>query len=167
MRRPKYLWFKVSIGTGLVLGLLLLLQTVFTYRYVKSSLVRQEAAREADRRLLSIGRAARLTGTRESATLAPVLHELVHEAPQQVAWIRILNARGEVVAESEKVEGAPSYAPGSLMKLLGDRERHPEERVTKAGGVVITLNPLRFGPPDGAPRTAPPEASATPTSAPA
>jgi hypothetical protein len=65
--KPKYLWFKTSILFGLLLGLLLLAQTVVTYRYVRSSLVRQEAVREADRRLLSIERAARLTGAREAA----------------------------------------------------------------------------------------------------
>lgn len=148
--KPKYLWFKISILLGLILGLLLLAQTVVTYRYVRSSLVRQEAAREADRRLLSIGRAARLTGARESAALTPVLYELVHEAPQQIAWIRILNVQGKILAQSEPVEGAPAYTEDKLRRMFGDAERHPEERVTRQGGVLITLNPLRGGgPPQG------------------
>jgi len=49
------------------LGLLLLVQTVLTYRFVSESLVRQEAGREAERRLLSIARAARLMGASESS----------------------------------------------------------------------------------------------------
>lgn len=147
--KQKYLWFKLSIVFGTLLGLLLLVQSVATYRYVKHSLVRQEAAREADRKLLSIGRAARLTGAHESAALTPVLHELVHEAPQQIAWIRIIDALGKVLAESEPVEGAPVYPPGALMKLLGTRERQGEEKITRLGGVLITVNPMRGGPPLG------------------
>ncbi|MEP6714004.1 MAG: PP2C family protein-serine/threonine phosphatase [Terriglobia bacterium] len=148
--KPKYLWFKISILLGFVLGLLLLGQTVLTYRYVRSSLVRQEAAREADRRLLSIGRAARLTGTREWATLTPVLRELVQESHQQIAWIRILNGQGKVLAQSDPVEGAPVYTEDILRRMFSTPQRRPEERIVHREGVLITLNPLRGGgPPQG------------------
>jgi hypothetical protein len=130
--KPKFLWFRLSILFGLLLGLLLLVQTVLTYRYVSRSLVRQEAQREADRRMQSIGRAARLTGSREAATLTPVLHELVHEAPSRIAWIRILNMDGRILAESEKAPEAPAYKSGELGKLLANRERRAAERATAA-----------------------------------
>jgi len=145
--KPKFLWFRLSILFGLLLGLLLLAQTVLTYRYVSRSLVRQEAQREADRRMQSIGRAARLTGSREPATLTPVLHELVHEAASQIAWIRILSMDGRVLAESEKTPEAPAYKSGELGRLLANRERRAVERATAAGTVAIVVNPMRFGPP--------------------
>ena len=149
--KPKYLWFKASIVFGVLLGLLLLVQSVMTYRYVSESLVRQEAGREADRRVLSIGRAARLTGARESVVLTPVLHELVHESPQQIAWIRILTSEGRVIAESERVNGAPVYVPGDLPKMLENRQRRPRERNTPSGIVLITVDLLRLPPPSGSP----------------
>jgi len=146
--KPRYLWFKISIAFGVLLGLVLLVQSVVTYRYVADSMVRQEAAREADRRFQSIGRAARLTGTRESAALTPVLHELVHENPQQIAWIRIVGLDGKVVAESEQVEGAPVYKSGELGNAMADRQRRPKVRDTpKDGRVLVSLYPMRFGPP--------------------
>ena len=145
--KRRYLWFKLSVAFGLMLGLLLLVQTVMTYRYVAHSLIRQEAEREAERRLASIGRAARLTGSRQSATQTPVLLEQVHEAPAQIAWIRILNIDGRVIAESEKISGAPVYKRGDLGTMTANRDRHSEERATASGTVVVTLNPLRFGPP--------------------
>jgi hypothetical protein len=166
--KPKFLWFRISIAFGLVLALLLLAQTVVTYRYVSRSLVRLEAQREADRRMQSIGRAARLTGSRESSTLTPILHELVHEAASQIAWIRILNFDGKVLAESEKTQGAPVYKPGELGRLLAIRDRHAPERDTTAGKIMIIVNPLRFGPPnfgrgpnDPAARIAQPPASSS------
>ena len=145
--KPKFLWFRISIFFGLLLGLLLLVQTVATYRYVSQNLVRQEAQREADRRMQSIARAARLTGSRDPAALAPVLKEMVHESPQQIAWIRILNMDGKILAESDKVPEAQSYKPGELGKLLEDRNRRPAQRNTKFGEVLVVVNPMRFGGP--------------------
>jgi len=147
--KPKFLWFKISIALGWLLGLLLLGQSVTTYWYVTSHLVRQEAVREAERRTQSINRAARLTDTRESATLTPILQELVREAPQQIAWIRILNAQGAVMAETANVAAAPTYTPGMLTTMAASRERRPEERATQTGDVIVVLNPLRIGPPPG------------------
>jgi hypothetical protein len=140
------LWFRVSIALGLLLGLLLLVQTLLTYHYVSRSLVRQEARREADRRTQSIARAARLTGSRDSATLTPVLREMVHEASAQLAWIRILRFDGTVLAESEAIAGAPQYRPGDLGRLLDNRERRQVERKTAAGDVIIIVTPIRPDP---------------------
>ena len=163
--KPKNLWFKFSICVGGLLGLLLFVQTVRTYQYVSESLVRQEATREADRRMNSISRALRLTGSTESSTLTPVLHELVREAPSHIAWIRIFNQDGKEIAESARVPGAPVYKPGQLAKLLANRDRRPEERDLELGRVLIVLSPMRGGPggpggggrgrmPDGPPDTA-------------
>ncbi|HKD06157.1 MAG TPA: SpoIIE family protein phosphatase [Bryobacteraceae bacterium] len=145
--KSKYLWFRLTIALGLGLGLLLLVQTVMTYRHVTNGLLRQEAQREADRRLQSIGRAARLMGARDPAALTPVLHELVHEAPQRIAWIRILDRQGRVIAESEKVTGAPVYNPGDFGRGPGNRDHRPDERDSQGGRVYIALSPLRMGPP--------------------
>lgn len=145
--KPKFLLFRISIFFGLALGLLLLVQTVRTYRYVSENLVRQEAQREADRRMQSIGRAARLTGSRSPESLTPVLHELVHEAPSQIAWIRILSMEGKVLAESEAVKEAPKYKNGDLGRMMGDRDRKPRELKTDSGAVLVVVNPMRFGPP--------------------
>jgi hypothetical protein len=145
--KPKFFWFRISIAFGLLLGLLLLVQTLLTYRYVSRSLVRQEAQREADRRMQSIARTARLTGSRDPATLTPVLNEIVHEAPTQLAWIRILRFDGKVLAESESPAEAPRYQPGDLGKLMDNRERRPAERKTASGSVFVIVNPMRFSPP--------------------
>ena len=157
--QPKYLWFRATIFFGLGLGLLLLVQTVLTYRHVTNGLLRQEAQREIDRRVQSINRAARLTGSRDPAKLAPVLRELVHEAPKEIAWIRIINGQSKVLAETEHITGAPIYPPGTLGRGFGRQEppgpgARGTEKMTPAGPVWIALGPLRLGPP---PTERPPE----------
>jgi hypothetical protein len=131
--QPKYLWFRFSIALGLGLGLLLLVQTIRTYREVADGLLQHEAQREVDRRMQSISRAARLTRSRDPATLTPVLHELVHESPKELAWIRIINRQGKVIAESEKVTGAPVYTLRELGRVMQNPERHTQEKTDAVG----------------------------------
>ena len=145
--KPRYLWLRLSIVLGLGLGLLLLVQSILTYRHVTDGLLRQEAQRSVDRRVDSIGRAARLTKSRDPATLTPVLHELVHEAPQEIAWIRIVNIRGKAISESEAINLAPVYERGEPGRLVENRNRHLVEKMTPSGVVLIALAPLRLAPP--------------------
>jgi ribosomal 50S subunit-associated protein YjgA (DUF615 family) len=98
----RYFWFKASIVLGVLLGLVLLFQTVWTYRIVSTILVRQEAKREADRKLQAIIRGTRPAGNRDVATLHPLMDELVKEAPQQIAWMRVLDMTGKEIVESGK-----------------------------------------------------------------
>lgn len=146
----RYLWFKGSIVLGIVLGLVLLFQTVYTYNYVARGMVRLEAKREADRKLQALIRGSRPAGNRDTKTLHPLMDELIKEAPQQIAWMRVLNMSGKPLVESGKTAGAPSYGPDTLDKIVEDRERLPEVRQTASGPVLVTLNPLFVGlPPSG------------------
>lgn len=139
-----YFWVKVSIGLGLILGLLLLAQTVGTYRYVSRSMVRQEAQNEADRRALSLARLTR-TGAHDSATITPFIEELIKEAPTKIAWIRVLNADGTVIASGGNLSGAPQWTQESLRAASGRGPRQ-DVRVTDSGEVLIGISPLnRFG----------------------
>jgi serine phosphatase RsbU (regulator of sigma subunit) len=143
--KSRYFWFKASIVLGALLGLVLLFQTLLTYRYVASNMVRLEAKREADRKMQSLIRGARIAGDRNVTTLHPLMDELVKEAPQQIAWMRILDMSGHVLRATGKTSGAPSYATTALDKIVEDRERLPEIRNTPSGPVLVTLNPLFIG----------------------
>ena len=143
--KTKLLWFRISIGFGVLLGLLLLAQTVATYHYVSRNLVRQEAGRDAVRHIQAITRAARQAGNEESAKLGPILNEIVKEDADQLAWIRIVGNDGKVIASSDDAQGAPAYKAGDIGKLMANRERIPAEVSGKAGTVIVILTPMRFG----------------------
>jgi len=150
--KPKFLWFRITIGFGVLLGLLLLVQTLLTYRFVSRSLIHQEASRDAVRRVQSIGRLSRQGNIDETAKLGPILNELIREDPDQIAWIRILNFDGKVLASGGNHLAAPAYKPGEIGKVIGNRERVPTEVPTPDGKVVVALEPLRLGGPPGAGR---------------
>ncbi len=149
--RGRHLWFRCSIVIGLLLGLLLLVETVMTYRYVARGLVRQEAQREADHRMVMIARAARLMGIRESSRLGPVLREVTQEAPRQIAWIRILSIDGDVVAGDAPAGAAPRYSHEDLRTALERRDRRTRQGMTASGQILVILNPFRLPPPGSPP----------------
>jgi serine phosphatase RsbU (regulator of sigma subunit) len=147
--KHRYFWFKASIVLGVLLGLVLLFQTVWTYRIVSTIMVRQEAKREADRKMQAIIRGSRPAGNRDVATLHPLMDELIKEAPQQIAWMRVLDMTGKEIAGSGKTAGAPVYAADALDKIVEERDRIPAPRQSPGGAVLITLNPLFVGLPRG------------------
>jgi hypothetical protein len=140
-----YVWVKISIGFGLLLGLLLLGQTVGTYRYVSRSMVRQEAQNEGDRKVQTLARAYR-TGPRDAAALTQDIDDLIKEAPEKIAWMRVLNTDGKVVASGGNLKGAPVWTAESLRMATGGRGPRQDFRTTDAGEVLLTVSPIaRFG----------------------
>jgi serine phosphatase RsbU (regulator of sigma subunit) len=148
--RYRYFWFKASIALGVILSLVLLAQTVWTYRFVASNMVQLEAKREADRKLQSLIRGTRQAKGRDIATLHPLMDELVKEAPQQIAWMRVLDMSGKELAQTGRATEAPVYGHDQLDKIVEDRDRLGKVRQTQGGPVLVTLNPLFVGlPPTG------------------
>src|ERR1019366_9045015 len=109
------------------------------------SMVKLEAKREADRKLQALIRLTRPAGNRDIATLHPLMDELVKEAPQQIAWIRVLDMTGKEIVRSGRTLAAPLYAQDTLDKIVEDRERIPPVFQTNSGPVLVTLNPLFVG----------------------
>jgi hypothetical protein len=140
-----YLWFKGSILLGVILGLVLLFQTVWTYRFVADSMVRIEAKRESDRKLQALIRGTRPSEKRDTETLARLMEELIKEAPQQIAWMRILDLSGREIVRLGKADSAQKYSADGLDKLAEDRDRTPPVSQTPSGPVLVTLNPLYVG----------------------
>jgi len=140
-----YFWVKVSIAFGLILALLLLAQTVGTYRYVSRSMVRQEAQNEAERRATSLARLTR-TGPRDASTYIPAIDELIKEAPEKIAWMRVLNSDGKVVASGGTLTAAPHWTAETLRTAVGGRGPRQDIRTTDLGDILLSVTPLnRFG----------------------
>jgi serine phosphatase RsbU (regulator of sigma subunit) len=135
------------MAAGFVLGLVLLLQTVFTYRYVAGNLTIQEARRDATRHIGSVERAIRAAGL-QSDMLSTVLEDSMDEWKGQVAWIRIIDSDGKVLAS------AGADAPKDVSKDAAvdsrnpaDRTGDPEIRQSSAGRVLVARVPFLALPP--------------------
>lgn len=145
--KPRYLLFKASIVLGVLLGVLLLGETVWTYRLVRTGMVRLEAKREADRRIQSLIASSRLAGNRDAAAFYPLIDEIVKGAPLQFAWVRVMNLDGSVITQVGKTEAARPYRPGELTRILQDRGRPSQILPTPSGPVLIDISTIRIGAP--------------------
>ena len=95
---PSGLWIRAMLIAGGVLAVSLMMQTIWNYQYVSTSLLRQEARREATERVRGIERAVRLSRPPDLAAFQTLLEDLRMETSDQVASIALLRQDGGVVA---------------------------------------------------------------------
>jgi len=148
------LWVKLAIGAGILLGLALLIQTITTYFFVYDKLIHEEAYQEAERQQTAMIRLAAQNGIKDVRKLSAVLTELQRNSPRQIAWMRVVDIDGNILAES----GTPLTAPLSSKELHHLMELHQilrREHPWRSSKIFISL--LRFrlsGPP---PPSGPPQ----------
>jgi hypothetical protein len=140
---PRYIWFKLSLVMGSLLGLLLLGQSLFNYFHVSRLLVAEQLQREAQRQVASLQREARRLDIREPAELAGLFEEIRQDAPKKIAWIRLTDMAGHTLVQSGEVVGPP-IAPERLRSAFEQREPIADVRETPSGKVRITVLPLRL-----------------------
>ena len=136
-RQHRYLGFKVFIAAGFLLGIGLLTQTITTYYYVSRNMVRQEALRDAGRKVTSIERAVRAAGPVDRERVDAIIDETMKEWQGQVAWLRVVDPSGKVMLTS-------GYPDGKVLKRKPDVERTFELRDIEEGEVMVSLNPIRL-----------------------
>jgi serine phosphatase RsbU (regulator of sigma subunit) len=137
-RGSKHLIFKTCIAMGFVLGIVLLWQTISTYVYVSGNMMTQAALRDADQKRAALQRAIRpgISGSHESPNLDSVLSDSIDEWKDQVAWIRILNTDGTVVADAGT---PPAFSSAALL------DHEPEIRKAPLGDVLVATYPYSIG----------------------
>ena len=101
-----YIWFKIALAMGSVLGLVLLVQSVRTYYRVSEGEVHAYLRREAERQLQALPREA-FDAELDQAQLRSMLEELRQEAPTKIAWIRLLDSEGKATIQVGNPVGPP------------------------------------------------------------
>ena len=142
--KPRYIWIRLSLIAGALLGLLLLVQSIVGYIYVSRRLVVAELEKESHQQVRFLRRHARETGASDLPQLSELLDEVRRESGGKIAWIRMLNPGGEVLLQT----GGPDETAFALQQLRlfqEDRNQFSQERNTAAGEVLATVH--FFGPP--------------------
>ncbi len=140
---PGYLLFKLLLVIGGLLGLLLLYQSVRNYQFVAERLVREELSREAARHGSYILQLVREGDVEKPEEAGPVLERILEERRSQIAWIRLVNLRGEVLASAGS-PGGPTFSPADLRSQFDSGD--PLSRVlnTPNGRLLVALRTLRI-----------------------
>lgn len=142
MRRPQQFWFKFALVLGCLLGVLLLFQSIFGYFFISRRLIEEQLYREAERQGMALERSVRQLRPQEAAGIATLIQDTARENPQKIAWVRVLDPGGRVVAQA----GTPAAAapePGQLRKLFEERSRMAKMVETPRGKAMLAVLPLR------------------------
>jgi serine phosphatase RsbU (regulator of sigma subunit) len=135
-----YIWFKLALVMGSVLGLVLLVQSVRTYYRVSERNVIEELSREATRQRDALPREA-FDPEQDQAKLKSLLAELRQESPSKIAWVRLLDSEGKVTIQVGNPVGPPSKS-GQAPFGRGLALPAPESRLTPEGWVRVVV--MRF-----------------------
>jgi len=166
MGKPRHLWLKGLLATGLVLSVLLLVQSTYTYYQVSRQLVTDQLAREAERQVLAVERGLRQSEASNVEQQQVVLEDILQDNAAKIAWMRISDPTGKAVVEVGEPT-SPALAAGSARVVRPEGERTPELRDTPNGRVMVSILPLRLMRPRPGPDVAragprPPAASQSP-----
>ncbi len=144
------IWVKAAIGSGILLGILLLIQTITTYFFVYDKIVRDQSAQEVERKEAALLRSAAAAHATKPEQMQPILLEMQRETPNLVAWIRIYNAESHVIA----AVGQPLVELPSRDELFRQLQAHQSRRQmikSKSGDILVVDSRMRFfgrpGPP--------------------
>ncbi len=150
----RYLWFKLALVVGSLLGLLLLFQSFSTYYQVSRIMVMAELRREAQRQVNLLARDVSQVGFQDTAKLKSVLEELHQEAPSRIAWIRLTEPSGETLVQTGDPIGT---RPVERRPQDSDGPPTPDIRSTPQGRVLVTVLPFRPRRSFGEPGLRPPD----------
>ncbi len=140
-----YLVFKSILVLGGVLGFLLLFQTIRNYRYVSDRLVEDALFRESVRHTNDILERFRQEGVLLSEDLTPLLDKIREEQKSEIAWLRVMNLHGKVLAACGESH-ANSFPKEAVRGLFQPGSRVSKKDVKTPGGLVfVALQPFRLG----------------------
>ncbi len=138
-QKVKYsqLGVKVAIGCGIILGLLLLIQTIATYFFVYDKVVHDQAYQEVQRKEAAIVKAAIAANLSDVHSISPVLNEVENDSPQELAWIRVITLDGQVVAKA----GIPAISVPSSDELKQQLVLHQSRSrlIQSPKGEILTI----------------------------
>ena len=80
----KFLLFKTLIAVGFALSIILLVQTISTYKYVTGELMMQEAERDTQRKVNTLVGAVRTAQTQDMELIGEILREFLEDWNRQV-----------------------------------------------------------------------------------
>ena len=142
------LWFRITILSGVLLAVLVLIQTTGGYLYLSSTLVQQEGQRIGQRTMRALQTAIRFSGTRTAVELEPVLDDLQLESPESIAWLAIRDPEGLLLAASNgRPPNAANPSDADLARVFAEGGGTVQSEHRDDGSVVVGLFPCRCLPP--------------------
>jgi hypothetical protein len=136
-------WFRILLGVGLVFGLLLLFEAIFSYRSVVGHLVTDHVKSQAGSIASAVESQVSGPDFPSAEELSRAIEQARQDQPSLVAWIRVIDQQGNVLARSDRapVEPLPQNIANTI---VAHRARDWAERKEDSGkSVLVTSLPFR------------------------
>lgn len=144
MKSQRFRWFKVAIAAGFLLGGAHLIESSLTYLYVTRHLVRDHLTWQAGQHLSLLENRASRLNVETKEQLRKLVEEIFEERPGQIAWLRIADAQGGILAQTGNAYGH-NTSPGTIEALLEERAHSVSEIGSIPEGDVLVVDlPLRY-----------------------
>lgn len=132
--KARYRWFKLSLGAGALLAILLLFNSVVDYVFISHRIVVEQLRHEMSKQVRALDRQLRNSPGPDSSRLATVIEELRKE--HKIAWIHVRDRQGQLLTHSG-LELTPSFTEQQIHAGLANHEPITTVRVTEAGPMVV------------------------------
>jgi hypothetical protein len=144
MTRKRFNWFKAAVAIGFLLGIVLLVESTLTYRYVTRHLIRDHLTWQAAQHIAAIESRTRQFNIDAQEELRALTEEICEEHQGQIAWIRIVDGQGRSIAQSGGAFGHV-ITKDTIETILRDPAHTKSEvRSTPVGDVLVVAMPLPF-----------------------
>jgi len=129
-----------------------MVETVFTYRYSATRSARDEGMLQAVEEVSSLEHELLRERVDTADRLQQLLDQIVDDRSDEIAWMGVMDANGQMQASSGRSTRRPSFAPDRMDAALQRGESSSAVQDTPQGQVLIALLPIKrqFQPPSAA-----------------
>lgn len=151
MKPQRFLWFQLAALAGAGLAVLLVFETLLTYRYSATRLARAEGLVQAVEEVSALEHQLSREQVDTRNGLEQILRQVVDDRSEQIAWVSVIDANGQVQVSSGPITPAPVFAADRIHAVLERGESPSLVQNIAQGQVLIALVPLKrqFPPPSG------------------
>jgi hypothetical protein len=143
MNRQTSQWFKAAAASGMILAVLLIVETLFTYHYSATRFSRDQGLLQAVEEVSALEHQLRREQVGTENDLRRALAQIREDRGDEIAWVSVLDANGEVQASSGSVGRRSTTPPDRIHALLERGESYSAIEETEQGKVLVALLAIR------------------------
>ena len=142
MSHNAFPWFKTAMAVAAGVAALLLVDNIFMYRYVTDRFVRYEGLQQAVAEVHSLESQLRRERVDTIDGLRRVLSARLQDRNEEIAWMRVIAATGQVQASSGIVEPHPLPPANQIRAVLEGGESDTALHDASHRRILIALLPM-------------------------
>jgi sigma-B regulation protein RsbU (phosphoserine phosphatase) len=136
--------FQIAAAAGAGLAVLLMVETVVAYRYSVTRIARDQGFLQAVENASSLEHRLRREQVNTADRLQDVLAQIADDRSDEIAWITVIDASGQVRASAGRYPGPRrATAPDAIHAALERADRFSDVQETFAGEILVALLPIK------------------------